>query len=92
MDPQPYTQSASNEAKLILAIQAIRNDASLSERKAAELYDVDRMRLNRRRAGIAARRDCQANSKKLTKLEEEVIIKFIIELDTRGFSPTLAAV
>jgi hypothetical protein len=41
---------------------------------------------------MAARRDCEANSKKLTKLEEEVIIEFIIDLDARGFSPTLAAV
>jgi hypothetical protein len=92
MDPRPYTQSTSNEAKLILAIQAISNDASLSERKAAELYGVDRMLLNRRRTGMAARRDCQANSKKLTKLEEEVIVEHIIELDSRGFSPSLAAV
>jgi hypothetical protein len=41
---------------------------------------------------MAARRDCEANSKILTKLEEEVIIEFIFELDTKGFSPTLAAV
>jgi hypothetical protein len=38
------------------------------------------------------RRDCEANSKKLTKLEEEVIIEYILELDSNGFSPTLAAV
>jgi hypothetical protein len=92
MAPQPNTQSASNEAKTILAVQALNNDASLSVRKASELYDVERTRLRRRRAGTAVRRDCEANSKILTKLEEEVIIEFIIELDAKGFSPTLAAV
>jgi hypothetical protein len=43
-------------------------------------------------ARTAVRRDYKANSKILTKLEEEVIIKFIIKLDAKGFSPTLAAV
>jgi hypothetical protein len=61
-------------------------------RQATELYNVKRTRLRRQRAGTAARRDYKANSKILTKLEEEVIIKFIIELDTKGFSPTLAAI
>ena len=48
--------------------------------------------IRRRRAGIPARRDCQPNSKKLTKLEEEVIVDHILDLDLRGFSPTYAAV
>jgi hypothetical protein len=92
MAPQPSTQSASNEAQIILAIQALENDASLSVRQATELYNVKRIQLRRQRAGTAARRDCEANSKILTKLEEEVIVKFIIKLDTKGFSPTLAAI
>jgi hypothetical protein len=61
-------------------------------RQATDLYNVKRTRLRRRRARTAARRDCEANSKILTKLEEEEIVKFIIKLDTKGFSPTLAAV
>ena len=48
--------------------------------------------IRRRRAGIPARRDCQPNSKKLTKLEEEVIVDHILDLDLRGFPPTYAAV
>ena len=48
--------------------------------------------IRRRRAGIPARRDCQPNSKKLTKLEEEVIVDHILDLDLRGFAPTYAAV
>ena len=41
---------------------------------------------------MSARRDCQPNSKKLTKLEEEVIVDHILDLDLRGFSPTYEAV
>ena len=48
--------------------------------------------IRRRRAGIPAQRDCQPNSKKLTKLEEEVIVDHILDLDLRGFAPTYAAV
>ena len=45
----------------------------------------------RQRVGKPARRDCQPNSKKLTKLEEEVIVNYILNLDLRRFSPTYAA-
>jgi hypothetical protein len=45
-----------------------------------------------RRAGKPARRDCQPNLKKLTTVEEEVIVSYIIKLDLRGFAPTYAAV
>ena len=44
------------------------------------------------RSKSLARRDCQPNSKKLTQLEEEVIVKYILDLDLRGFAPTYAAV
>lgn len=50
------------------------------------------MTLRDRRAGKPARRDCQPNSKKLTQLEEEVIVKYILDLDLRGFPPTYTAV
>jgi hypothetical protein len=92
MAPQPKAQSASNEAKLILAVQALKNDASLSIRHAAALYNSEESRIRRRRAGVASRRDYKANLKNLTKLEEEAIVDFIIKLDSKGFSLTLAAI
>jgi hypothetical protein len=45
-----------------------------------------------RRAGKPAQRNCQPNLKKLTTVEEEVIISYIIKLDLRRFAPTYAAV
>ena len=80
------------EAQIILALQALQNDKNLSERAVAKLYGVDRRTLGRRRAGKPGRRDCPANSRKLTDLEEQTIVQYIIELDTRAFPPRLYSV
>ena len=32
------------------------------------------------------------NLKKLTKLKEEVIVRYILDLDSQGFAPTLGAI
>ena len=80
------------EGNISLAISAINRNQVQSKRRAAAIFEVSRRTLDRRRAGIATRRDCEPNSKNLTKLEEEVITRHILDLDSRGFSPTLAAV
>ena len=82
----------SKEAQLQLALKAINEDATLSERRAAEVYNVTRKTLANRRAGIQFRRDCAPNSAKLRPTEEEVIVQHILDLDARGFPPRLAAV
>ena len=61
-------------------------------RCAAAIYDVPLTTLVDRRAGKPLQRDCEPNQKKLTKLEEEVIVEHILDLDSRGFSPILAAI
>ncbi|KAL5399855.1 hypothetical protein PMIN03_013120 [Paraphaeosphaeria minitans] len=92
MDQPTTIQSRYNEAHISLAITAINQNQLQSGRRAAAIYRVSETTLRRRRAGITARRDCEPNSKKLTKLEEEVITRYILDLDSRGFSPTLGAV
>jgi hypothetical protein len=72
---------ASKEADIQLAISAINTQQIRSGRSAAIIYDVDDRTLRRRRAGVIARRDCQPNSKKLTQIEEEVIVQHILDLD-----------
>ena len=62
------------EARVILALEAIKNDKKLSFRAAAKLYEVPYTTLRDRRAGRRARGDTSPNSRKLTKLEEEAII------------------
>jgi hypothetical protein len=56
------------------------------------MYSIPETTLHWQRAGIAAWCDCEPKSKKLTKLEEEVIIGYILDLDLRGFVPSLSAV
>jgi hypothetical protein len=62
------------------------------DRRAASAFNVPESMQRDRRAGKPARRNCQPNSKKLTQLEEEVIVQHILHLDQRGFAPTYAVV
>lgn len=48
--------------------------------------------LRARMNGRSARQDLQPNSTRLTKLEEEVMVRRVLDLDLRGFSPRLADV
>ncbi|USP76448.1 hypothetical protein yc1106_03722 [Curvularia clavata] len=83
---------ASNKPDIQLAIQSLKNKQIQGNRRAATVYNVAETTLRRRRAGKLARRDCQPNLKKLTKLEEEVIVSHILDLDSRRFAPTYAAI
>ena len=84
--------SASKEARVILALQALQNDTELGLRAAAKLYNVPVSTLGHRRTGRAVRRDLPANSRCLTDLEEQTIVQYITELATRAFPPTLRGV
>ena len=42
--------------------------------------------------GQVSRYETRPNRYKLTKLEEEVVIRYILKLDIRGFAPRLASV
>jgi hypothetical protein len=85
-------QLPSIEANIQLAISSILSSQLSKNRHAAAVYQVPESTLRDRRAGRPARRDCQPNSKKLTQLEEEVIIRHVLDLDQRGFAPTYAAI
>lgn len=92
MAPPILSQHISSEANIYLAISALNKDEIHNERRAAGMFEVSRTTLRRRRAGKSARRDCQPDSKKLTKLEKQVIVNHVFDLDIRGFAPTYAAV
>ncbi|KFY27544.1 hypothetical protein V491_00863 [Pseudogymnoascus sp. VKM F-3775] len=85
-------QSTSNGSQILLAIQAIKNDASLSIRAAAKIYSIHYTTLGQRLKGRPSRRDTIANSRKLTDLEEESLIRHILDLDSRGFPPRMSSV
>jgi hypothetical protein len=81
-----------NEVNIILILQAYQNDPKLSLRRAANIYKVRYSNLLNRYNGIPTRRDIIPNSRKLSDLEEQTLIQFILDLDSRGFSPRLCSV
>jgi hypothetical protein len=82
-------ESTSNESRIILAIEALKNDPKLTERAAAGIYKVPRATLADRRARKLSRRHITANGRKLTNTEESVLLDRIIDLIKRGFPPRL---
>ncbi|KAF4471327.1 hypothetical protein FALBO_1760, partial [Fusarium albosuccineum] len=80
------------EARTLLALQALQNNPKLSIRRAAGIYNIDERRLRRRKQGIQSRCDWIPNSRRLSDLEEQIIVQFILDLDSRGFPPRLRAV
>jgi len=85
--PQLYS-----ERQILLALQALQNNPKLSLRGAARLYQVNYWALRRRHNGIQSRRDWIPKSRRLSNLEEQIIVQFILDLDSRGFPPRLRAV
>ena len=83
-----YTQ----ESRIILAIEAIRTCKKMSQRRAAKLYNVPRTSLANRIAGRTPRPETKPNRAKLSELEEGVIVRYILDLDYRGFAPRLSGV
>ena len=80
---------SSNEARILLALQALQNNPKLSTRQAATIYKVYYRTLQRRRNGMQARCDSIPNSRKLSDLEEQIIVQFVLDLDSRGFPSRL---
>ena len=81
-----------DEPQVQLALQALQKDPKLSLRAIAMIYSVDHKKLSRRQYQILSRGDIIANSRKLTDLEESVIIQYILDLDSKGFPPRLSGV
>jgi Tc5 transposase DNA-binding domain/helix-turn-helix, Psq domain len=80
-------KSSNQEGRVLLAKQAVKEGQIQSVRSAAELYDVPETTLRHRIDGMPSRDDCTPNSRKLTLCKEEAIIQYILDLDSRGFSP-----
>jgi hypothetical protein len=81
-----------DERQINLALQAIQNDPNLSARAAGKIYSINHEKLSRRRRGMRSRRDIPANSRKLTDLEESVLLQHILDLATKGFPPRMSIV
>ena len=84
---QPTQSSlALKEAKIQLAKRAIDRDQIHSNRRTAKTFNVSDRILRRRRAGISSRRDYISNSRLLIDIEKNILIKYILNLDSRDFT------
>ena len=81
------------ESRIIMAMEAIQTSKKrMSRWAAAKLYDVLETTLRARITGRPPRPEERPNCHKLTDLEEEVLIRYILDLDSRGFAPRLEGV
>ncbi|TQW01859.1 helix-turn-helix, psq domain-containing protein [Cordyceps javanica] len=85
-------ESTSKEARVNLALVALERNPALSIRAAAKIYNVPKTTILRRRKHQLARHDTVPNSRKLTNLEESIIVEYILDLDSRSFPPRLSGV
>ena len=70
------------ESDMILAINALYMTPHLKISRVARIFCVPRTTLSDRIQGKLSRQDISANSRKLTNLEEEVIVRYILDLDS----------
>ena len=92
MAPPNNVERLEYEGRLVLALQALERKTVHTLRDAERTFNVHYSTLRDRYYGVASRRDCEPNRKKLTRLEEDTSIRYILDLDVRGFSPILAEV
>ena len=83
---------AQNEGRIVLALQAYRRGQFLSLRAAARVYNIPNKTLTRRHNGTLSRADSTSTQLKLTQTEETTLVQWILDMDTRGISPTQALV
>ena len=77
---------------MILAVNAIRIRPDLKINHVTRIFQVPRKTLTNRLQGKLSRQDISANSRKLSNLEEEVIVRYILDLDSRAFPPRRSGV
>jgi hypothetical protein len=70
------------EARIILAIEAIRTTKKMSRRCAAKIYNVPETSLRDRINGITPKAEKRNAQYILTFSEEEAIVKYILDLDS----------
>src|SRR5450755_2665771 len=92
MPPRNGTSSVQQEGRIVLAIDALNKGSFNGIREAARSYDVLYTTLRRRIRERPTRRDTRPTNCKLTILEEETLVQWILSMDQRGLAPRPDAV
>jgi hypothetical protein len=82
---------ANREANIQLAIADLQSRVYPSIRAAAKAYNIPQTTLTARVNGTASRRDIShQHQQRLTPLQEEFLVEWILEEDARGYAPSHA--
>jgi cellobiose phosphorylase len=92
MPQQQHQRDSSNKRQTQIALQALKEDATLFQHCAAAIHDVSQSTLSNWYAWQLSQADHWSKSRNLNKLKEGVIVEHILELVAQRFSFRLAAV
>src|ERR1700712_2010773 len=92
MQTQHNSLQSYEEGRIDLALQVYLSHQLKSLRRAAAAFNVRHQRLSDRLHGITNRRQTRPGIHKLTLIEEQTIVRCILNLDARGFAPRLCEV
>lgn len=91
--PRTTSQKRSQqEARILLAIAALKKQEIPNVQQIARLYNVPRSTLQDRLGGRVAMTEQRANGHKLSITEEDSLVQWILSMDKRGAAPRPAAV
>ena len=87
MPRQQRSIQTSREGRLSLAIASYHNNPKSSIYSLAKAYDVPKSTLQTRLRGVQPRSEIASTRRKLSLIEEQSLVQWILELDRRGFPP-----
>lgn len=82
-------QSTQQEGRLALATLALQRDKSLRAHRVSILYNTPYSTLRGRLAGALPQAAANAQKRKLSPIEEQSLVQWILDLDRRGFPPQI---
>ena len=87
MPRQQRSKQTSREGRISLAIASYRNNPKQSICALAKAYDVPQSTLYTRVHGTQSRLELRSVNRKLSPIEEQSLVQWILDLDRRGFPP-----
>jgi hypothetical protein len=92
MPQPPNALLLEHEGRLQLALEAYKAGQFQSHQAAAQAFNVKRRTLSHRAQGLLFRAEAAPNCQKLTTTEQQTIVRYILNLESRGFAPRLCEV
>jgi hypothetical protein len=85
MQTPKQIENERKEGCMLFAICALKTGSISSIGEAAKIYNVHRTTLTHRLRGRPARVNTRANYHKLTDLEEQTFVEWVLDMDSRSF-------